>query len=96
MKTKVKKSAKKVKADKATAAAITKKITDKKDLTYMYPADCDTLEKRKAFRAKTRKKLASLEKNLRLVTKGKGKGDLKTAQKKVDLFKKEFYSGATE
>ena len=80
-------SAKKAKTDKATATAVVKKITDRKDLTYNYPKEADSLEKRKAFRAKCRKKVKSLEKNLRLITKGKREGKVKDAEKELAEFK---------
>lgn len=50
--------------DNANAANTAKKITDKKDLKYVYPKDQDTLEKRKKFRAKVRAEINKIEKLL--------------------------------
>ena len=83
----IKKVDSKAKADKASAAAVVRRITDKKDLTYIYPKDADTLEKRKAFRAKTRKKIKSLEKDIKLKSKGKREGSVKEAEKALAAFK---------
>lgn len=87
-KEKLKNLVKTAKLDKANNLAIGKKITDKKDLAYIYPADCDNLEKRKAFRAHVRKKLKRLERKLNRISKGKLEGDVKKAEKELMSFKK--------
>ena len=82
------------KADEATKAAVVKKITEKKDLTYKYPTDCDDLNKRKQFRAKARKALEKLEKNVRLCTKGKIEGKVETFEAELAAFKKATYQAS--
>lgn len=65
------------KAEATTAEVkkeLVKKITEKKDLKYIYPEDCITLEMRKKFRHKTRQLLATYSKKLNNATKGKLEG----------------------
>lgn len=50
--------------DKKTAIAVVKSITEVKDLKYIYPADVDSLDKRKKFRAEVRRKIAAQEKEI--------------------------------
>lgn len=85
------KGKKEIALDEATTLTVAKKVTNKKDLKYLYPADCDTLAKRKSFRTSCRKKLATLEKNLKLITKGKREGKAEDAEKAIATFKKENY-----
>lgn len=47
-----------------TAEKLEKKITEKKDLKYLYSPDDDTLAKRKKFRAKVRAEVKKIEKLL--------------------------------
>jgi hypothetical protein len=79
------------KLDKATAGTVVKKITSTKELMYKYPEEVADLKARKLFRAKTRKKLERLEKDLKIFTKNPDKGDAKKAEKEIAAFKKEFY-----
>jgi len=74
--------------DKATAVAIIKKVAERKDLLYKYPADCITLEAKKTFRAKTRKKLKSFAKQINLIEKGKIEGKIADIQKELATFRK--------
>jgi hypothetical protein len=85
------------KVDKANTTALVKKITDKKNLVYKYPEDCDTIEKRKAFRTKARKTLTKLEKNLNLAKKGKLEGITEAkVEKELTTFKKANYLSAKD
>lgn len=88
--TKAKKE-KQASADKATAAAVIKKITEKKELLYKYPEDVDTLEKRKIYRAKVRRGLDKLLKTLKMATKGKIETKPEEIEKQINAFKKEHY-----
>jgi vacuolar-type H+-ATPase subunit H len=78
---KLKKKKKADRQDNENLAAATKKITDKKDLKYLYPADCDTLPKRKQFRQKARTRVESLIKDIR-----KTKDDPKAHKAAVEAY----------
>lgn len=54
----------KTKLNGKTAEEAVKKISEKKDLKYKYPADMDSLSKRKVFRAEVRRKLKAFEKSV--------------------------------
>lgn len=88
----VAKTAKTAKADAATDAAVIKKITDRKDLKYIYPADCTTLSARKAFRTQARAALKRLQKALKVATNSNEQAKIAAAQKELDAFKKQTLS----
>ena len=75
--------------DQVNKAVITKKITDKKDLKYIYPEDCIDLPSRKAFRTRVRAKLEQLTRKVKMVEKGKIEGDLTKVQKEVEAYRKQ-------
>lgn len=88
----------KVKEDKTltaqNAASVAKKITDQKDLKYIYPEDCDTLAKRKTFRAECRRKLGAFEKQIAKLQASELKEDqklLKEVIKTANIFQKAHY-----
>lgn len=54
----------KKKLEGETAKAVVRAITEEKDLKYIYPADIDTLDTRKTFRAGVRRKLKAFDKEV--------------------------------
>jgi hypothetical protein len=58
-------------------------------LKYVYPADCDTKDKRKTFRQKARKQLVKLEK---AIAKAKEETKKVKAEKALAKFQKETYT----
>ena len=80
------------KTSDATAEAVAKKITEKKDLKYNYPADCDTLAKRKKFRTQARREDTRLRKAVKAAEKGKGEQSAEEATKAYASFKKKTYA----
>lgn len=60
-------------------------------LKYHYPADCDTKEKRKAFRVKARNQAEKLQKALDAAIKSKNEKDIKKARRAQDVFNGETY-----
>jgi hypothetical protein len=84
-------ASKQEKVDAKTTAVIIKKVTTGKELLYAYPEDCTEPGQKKIFRAKARKGLAKLEKNLRLISKGKVEGKVTDVEKAIELFKSQYY-----
>lgn len=96
---KTKKAAKK--ATKVAAEPKKKKKTgpaigERKNLLYIYPKDCDSLEKRKLFRAMVRKKLVSLKKAWKSIESGKKEGNVAEAKAAYFKFKKGNVAKAEE
>jgi len=60
-------------------------------LKYHYPEDCDTKEKRKAFRVKARNQAEKLQKALDAAIKSKNEKDIKKARRAQDVFNGETY-----
>lgn len=58
--------------DAANKSDIAKKITDRKDLMYIYPEEINTLALRKKFRTAARRKVESYLKQVKAVKNGKG------------------------
>lgn len=85
---------KKASTKKANEAVAVKKITDKKDLIYNYPADIDDLGKRKKFRTQTRAALKQLNKKINAI-KAMGKkapvDEKEALLKEISLFAKKSY-----
>lgn len=81
-------------ADKATNKALINKITSQREMLYKYPENCDEALQRKNFRAKVRKELAKLERNLNLIHKGKSDGVAKEIEKQIQTFKSKHYKPA--
>lgn len=76
----------------ANATKVVASITEKKDLKYIYPAECETggskdelLERRKKFRAGVRRTIASFEKKVKNLM-----SDEKSDQKEIDKVEKEY------
>lgn len=76
----------------AVKADIVKKITNEKDVKYNYPADCDSLPKRKKFRTQARAKIESLTARYRKVKDGKVEGDVKAVQAELTEFLNRTYT----
>jgi hypothetical protein len=72
-----------------TEAAVTKKVTEKKDLLYIYPTEADTLEKRKKFRSQTRAKLKRLTRALKQAKKQADAAAIASAELELKKFRKE-------
>lgn len=60
-------------------------------LKYHYPADCDTKEKRKAFRVKARNQAEKLQKAYDVAIQSKNGKDIKKARRAMDSFNGETY-----
>ena len=82
--------------DKNNAKAIVAKaITKEKDLKYVYPVDCDTLAKRKKYRAEVRRKMTSFEKQIAKLQTSDLKEDktlLKNVTKEADSYAATVYA----
>lgn len=90
------KTTKEEKLQKNTNKAAEAKITEKKELKYIYPASCEegknkdeVLVRRKAFRQSVRAKIARFEKNIAKLEEAKANKE-KGATKKLRETKKEF------
>lgn len=83
----------KAEIDQTSKAAIMKKITEKKDLKYIYPADCTNLADRKKFRHSVRQSLKQYTKKLHQIKKGKIEGNLEKATKEFNTYRKSVLAG---
>lgn len=88
------KTKKEVVADKATKNALVSKIKSSREMLYKYPKNCDEALQRKNFRAKVRKEMGKLERNLNLINKGKLEGNAKEVQAAIEDFKNKHYQPA--
>jgi hypothetical protein len=86
---------------KANSNEVAAQITEKKDLKYIYPADCEIgkskaeiKEKRKKYRASVRRKLESLKKALKVAKKSDDPKDLRRAEKELVSYSKEHLANA--
>jgi endo-alpha-1,4-polygalactosaminidase (GH114 family) len=87
-KTSTKKSKDK-KVDEENIKNVEKKITDKKDLLYIYPQNCDTLPERKKFRHSVRRKVRAFEKK---IAKAQDKKEKEALLKKARAFGNKVYT----
>lgn len=78
-----------------TAKKLEKKITEKKDLKYLYSPDDDTLAKRKKFRTKVRAELKKIEKLLAKLKSSELPEDLElyaAEYKKLEKLRSRYYT----
>lgn len=78
---------KKVKGEKTLKVKKEKHAKAERVSIYNYPADCETADQKKNFRAKARKSMKNFDKQLKLAAKGKGKEDAKKIEKDFASFK---------
>lgn len=77
---------------KATDKVAIRKITEKKDLKYSYPEDCNTLHDRSLFRTNVRRKLERMKRKInRAVDAGATKTEINRLKRKYNKFVSEVH-----
>lgn len=77
--------------DKNIKETVKKVVESVREVKYVYPADIDTQEKKKAYRVKVRTKDKAFLKDIDTATKAKNEKDLTSLSKKYAAFRKEHY-----